>query len=324
MPQTHLVDAGALGEYTEVLMERGQAAADALLPEIAEHLEAGCVRCDADLDELVALLDEQDDAETGGAGPGAGSLAAWTTPPEPWAAASRAPAAPAYDDAREPAGSRGLAADDEDGGDRVDDEFMGKLAAARGHPAPPALSPGLRPSVQSPALPEDSGVFAADLPDARAVEAEAARRQRLRRLRDLLLIAAAVSILLLGLSLVGLAYVARQTQEPVRVPLMPQPGAAPGQTTAPAAQPGAPPASQPGAPPASQPGAAPGPAVVPASAGRAAPEGANCPTSHPIKGNRESMIYHLPGGSSYAATRPELCFAAPADAEADGYRRSQR
>ena len=49
-----------------------------------------------------------------------------------------------------------------------------------------------------------------------------------------------------------------------------------------------------------------------------------CPASHPIKGNRASMIYHPPGGEFYDATRPEDCFAAPADAEAAGYRRSAR
>ena len=36
------------------------------------------------------------------------------------------------------------------------------------------------------------------------------------------------------------------------------------------------------------------------------------------------MIYHPPGGEFYEPTRPEDCFASPADAEAAGYRRSQR
>ena len=49
-----------------------------------------------------------------------------------------------------------------------------------------------------------------------------------------------------------------------------------------------------------------------------------CPVSHPIKGNRGSMIYHLPGGEFYDATRPEDCFANTTDAEAAGYRKSQR
>jgi hypothetical protein len=36
------------------------------------------------------------------------------------------------------------------------------------------------------------------------------------------------------------------------------------------------------------------------------------------------MIYHLPGDEFYDRTQPEDCFAAPSDAEAAGYRRSQR
>jgi hypothetical protein len=136
----------------------------------------------------------------------------------------------------------------------------------------------------------DSGIHAAELPDPRAAEAaEAARRQRLRRIRDLLLIAAAVSILLIGLSLVGLAYVAN-SQPPARLGLTPLPIVTPGAT----------------------------------SPGRAAPSGMSCPPSHPIKGNRSSMIYHLPGGAFYEQTRPEDCFASPADAEAVGYRASVR
>jgi hypothetical protein len=36
------------------------------------------------------------------------------------------------------------------------------------------------------------------------------------------------------------------------------------------------------------------------------------------------MIYHRPGQTFYDQTRPEACFATPADAEAAGYRASQR
>jgi hypothetical protein len=136
----------------------------------------------------------------------------------------------------------------------------------------------------------DSGVHAADLPDPRAAEAaEAARRQRLRRIRDWLLIAAAISILLIGLSLVGLAYIAR-SQPPARIGLTPLPVAT----------------------------------SVPGGPGRAAPSGMSCPASHPIKGNRSSMIYHPPGAELYDQTRPEDCFATPTDAEAAGYRLSRR
>jgi hypothetical protein len=52
-----------------------------------------------------------------------------------------------------------------------------------------------------------------------------------------------------------------------------------------------------------------------------------CPSSHPIKGNRSSSgekIYHVPGGQFYDRTDPERCFATEADAQANGYRRSER
>jgi hypothetical protein len=140
----------------------------------------------------------------------------------------------------------------------------------------------------------DSGIHVTDLPDPRAAEAlgaaEAARLQRLRRLRDWLLIAAAISILFIGISLVGLAYLAQNAPGPARLGLTPLPAATP----------------------------------APGGAGRASPSGMTCPASHPIKGNRSSMIYHRPGAEFYEQTRPEDCFASPADAEAAGYRASQR
>lgn len=75
------------------------------------------------------------------------------------------------------------------------------------------------------------------------------------------------------------------------------------------------------------PGAAPKPAAQPAAkpvSPRVAPQGSNCPSTHPIKGNASSMIYHVPGGASYARTDPEACFATAADAQAAGYRAVQR
>lgn len=57
------------------------------------------------------------------------------------------------------------------------------------------------------------------------------------------------------------------------------------------------------------------------------PSGGTCPETHPIKGNRSSsgeLIYHVPTGRFYDQTQPEACFATPEDAEAAGYRRSQR
>ncbi len=49
-----------------------------------------------------------------------------------------------------------------------------------------------------------------------------------------------------------------------------------------------------------------------------------CPPSHPIKGNANSMIYHSPGQQAYNKTKPEVCFAAGADAVAAGYRAAKR
>jgi hypothetical protein len=46
----------------------------------------------------------------------------------------------------------------------------------------------------------------------------------------------------------------------------------------------------------------------------------DCPPDYPIKGNGSSRIYHVPGGGSYDATVPELCFATPDDAESAGFR----
>lgn len=50
---------------------------------------------------------------------------------------------------------------------------------------------------------------------------------------------------------------------------------------------------------------------------------ATCPPDFPIKGNQQSLIYHEPGQSSYAATIPEFCFASGEAAEAAGFRQSR-
>lgn len=49
-----------------------------------------------------------------------------------------------------------------------------------------------------------------------------------------------------------------------------------------------------------------------------------CPASHPIKGNAQSNIFHVPGGASYDRTVPERCYASPEAAEADGMRAAKR
>jgi hypothetical protein len=50
------------------------------------------------------------------------------------------------------------------------------------------------------------------------------------------------------------------------------------------------------------------------------PVDGSCPASHPVKAKVGSGIYHLPGTSFYARTRPERCYVDAAAAEADGYR----
>ncbi|MCX6019807.1 MAG: thermonuclease family protein [Chloroflexi bacterium] len=50
----------------------------------------------------------------------------------------------------------------------------------------------------------------------------------------------------------------------------------------------------------------------------------DCPASHPLKGNQNSMIYHSPSQQAYNKTKPEVCFATPADAQAAGYRAAKR
>ena len=50
----------------------------------------------------------------------------------------------------------------------------------------------------------------------------------------------------------------------------------------------------------------------------------SCPASHPVKGNGNSKIYHVPGGRFYDSTVPERCYRDPQAAEADGMRASKR
>ncbi|MFF8817137.1 hypothetical protein ACF07D_03950 [Leucobacter sp. NPDC015123] len=50
----------------------------------------------------------------------------------------------------------------------------------------------------------------------------------------------------------------------------------------------------------------------------------NCPAWAPIKGNANSMIYHVKGGQYYSRTKPEECFTTAAAAQRAGYRASKR
>jgi hypothetical protein len=54
------------------------------------------------------------------------------------------------------------------------------------------------------------------------------------------------------------------------------------------------------------------------------PNGAVCPTSHPVKGKLASKIYHLPGMLNYGRTKPDRCYPDAEAAEADGLRAAKR
>jgi len=54
------------------------------------------------------------------------------------------------------------------------------------------------------------------------------------------------------------------------------------------------------------------------------PKDGTCPEGYPVKAKVASRIYHVPGGTSYARTSPDRCYATPADAEADGFRPAKR
>lgn len=54
------------------------------------------------------------------------------------------------------------------------------------------------------------------------------------------------------------------------------------------------------------------------------PTGDVCPTSHPVKAKLRSKIFHVPGGLSYARTRPDRCYVDPDAAAADGLRPAKR
>lgn len=48
-----------------------------------------------------------------------------------------------------------------------------------------------------------------------------------------------------------------------------------------------------------------------------------CPSSHPIKANANSGIFHVPGGRFYDRTNAERCYASTDAAIADGYRQAK-
>ena len=54
------------------------------------------------------------------------------------------------------------------------------------------------------------------------------------------------------------------------------------------------------------------------------PDGDVCPTTHPVKAKLASKIFHVPGGLSYARTKPDRCYRDAGTAEADGLRPAKR
>jgi hypothetical protein len=174
-------------------------------------------------------------------------------------------------------------------------EIQGLLQAAdEPAPAPSVQDSDVHPAELRHAIQADQDV---SLVTSRPAPAASAPRRRLAP-RDWLLIATATVVVLVGMALIGMAYVvATRGGPPIQVAPTIQPAFKP-----------APPVQSVGTP----------------SAGRAAPSGMSCPATHPIKGNRESMIYHQPGAEFYDRTRPEDCFMTPAEAEAAGYRPSRQ
>jgi hypothetical protein len=49
-----------------------------------------------------------------------------------------------------------------------------------------------------------------------------------------------------------------------------------------------------------------------------------CPQTHPLKAKLTSKLFHVPGMFAYDRTKPDRCYAAEADAEADGLRKAKR
>lgn len=49
-----------------------------------------------------------------------------------------------------------------------------------------------------------------------------------------------------------------------------------------------------------------------------------CPSTHPLKANMKSKIFHAPGQLAYDRTAPDRCYARAEDAEADGLRPAKR
>jgi hypothetical protein len=53
-------------------------------------------------------------------------------------------------------------------------------------------------------------------------------------------------------------------------------------------------------------------------------EDGSCPFTHPVKAKTASGIFHVEGGTNYARTKADRCYASPEAAEADGLRPAKR
>lgn len=58
--------------------------------------------------------------------------------------------------------------------------------------------------------------------------------------------------------------------------------------------------------------------------GSTSPDGWDCPSWAPIKGNAGSHIYHMPSGAFYDRTNAEICFSSEGAARDAGYRKAKR
>ncbi|MCC6178057.1 MAG: hypothetical protein IT305_22370 [Chloroflexi bacterium] len=348
----HLVNPGALGEYAESVDRSGPEAAAAAFPDVAAHLAAGCDACAADLRELRSLVDmdraptpETGGAEAEAAGPNGRAAAARHSPTVwPNAAPSDAPEAPPGGTLHtQPIAPRGIAAFQRTarlhawrerllavaavvavlfGGSLV---WLAYQRADRGEAVqislighetttpltPPAAAPAQTPPAVATSATEASVPASAALLTAEPTTLPAPG----------------------GVAPASASTTAAPSAPPASAPAS-SPAAAPAPpptatahppTTTPAASPTAGESTAAGtAPGGAQPSPSPGARGAAGSAASVRPEAENCPADHPVKANRPSMIYHAPGGQFYARTRPEECFATPADAERAGYRRSQR
>src|SRR5207244_13465803 len=54
------------------------------------------------------------------------------------------------------------------------------------------------------------------------------------------------------------------------------------------------------------------------------PSGSTCPPSHPIKAQKPSFLYHLPGMAAYERTKPDRCYRDERGARADGFLKAKR